>query len=99
MLLRVGSYYHKPVEGYSDLRGDAEWKGHYYYQTVGNEMIAFALWLGLDFDTGDTWNCDDVMNLIEEGDWDKIQIFLSIKFAEFEEYMIYPSLDVVKECF
>lgn len=76
----------EPTEGYSKLRSDGVWKAHYYYQTVGNELIAFALWVGIDFDTDDVWNCTDLMSYIEDGEWDRIQEELSYWFTYFESW-------------
>ena len=77
----------KPIEDYSQLRGDDEWKAHYFYQTVGNGLIAFAYWIGYDFDTDEPWHSEDIMYDHLEGKWNKIAEYLSYKFTEFEDYI------------
>jgi len=77
-------YSDKPVQGYSDLRGTREMKAHYYYQTTGNELIAFALWLDIYYDTGEVWHSGDLMSWLEDKDYEEIKEYLSEKFTEYE---------------
>jgi len=76
-----------PVEGYSKLRSDDIWKAHYYYQTVGNELVAFAYWLGLEFDTDEVWHSGDIIDM----DKDTLKEYLSQMFTEFEDIFLYPN--------
>jgi hypothetical protein len=83
-LLNNIEYSDKPVEGYSELRETKKMKAHYYYQTDGNDMIAFAYWLGIHFDNEAPF-CTDLTEMEIKGDFDEIQEYLSEKFTEFED--------------
>ena len=71
---------------YSKLRGDKTWKAHYIYQSVCNDLVAFAYWIGIDFDTDESWHANDIIFAHEEKDYDLIAEWLSKKFTEFENY-------------
>ena len=84
-------YSSEPVEGYSELRSDDIWEAHFYYQTIGNELLAFAYWLGLEFDTDEVWHCEDLLSKEEDELYDDISEYLSMMFTEFEDIMLYPN--------
>ena len=80
----IWGYSDTPVEGYSTKRDTKKWKAHYYYQTIGNELVAFAYWLGLEFDTDEVWHSGDILSWEEEKKYDEIQEYLSEMFTYYE---------------
>lgn len=69
---------------YFDIRGNKWWKAHYYYRTGANELIAYAYWLGLEFDTY-SWLSYDLIYKESDGKYVEIAEELSEWFTFFEE--------------